>query len=595
MDRYDHYQSQDAVLQAQWQQLRRQGRACFVGALLTFLLFVLFLVLYTTVGGGAVTLGLAAVSLVCYLYVRRLDVANDRRIGRVEDLRSVYRREMQACRGDYSTFDRGDRYVCQHHAFTYDLDIFGPDSLFQRISRCVTTCGADRLAERLSLARVDNQADAIEALSHEEAWRAGWMAYGQRGRIDVGRIRTAVSAARGRHLPLSSATRLLCGVGYVMMAGFYLAIVLACTGMVDAQLPLWWGIFQFFAVYTLCTRAVRTISKSVAGLHAPMGILVQAVAHIRTLSAVPDGLKDRFGELEEAILSFRQLDDVLQRLDRRGNYLGLLLMDTFFLSDFFLVRRFVRWQQAYVDKIDRWIDHVAELDALVSMATYRYNHPATTYARVVDAEGVVYRAKALAHPFLGDKAVPNDFAIADGHYYIVTGANMAGKSTFLRALGVNYVMALSGMPVSAEEMEVSRFRLFSSMRTTDDLSHGISYFNAELRRLHQLIEAVRAGGEQAPGSGKHTLIILDEILRGTNSLDKLNGSRLFLDYISRFPVSGVIATHDLELSKMQGERFHNFCFEIELGDPILYSYKITPGVATNQNATYLLQQMLGQE
>lgn len=106
---------------------------------------------------------------------------------------------------------------------------------------------------------------------------------------------------------------------------------------------------------------------------------------------------------------------------------------------------------------------------------------------------------------------------------------------------------------------------------------------------------MRAGGEQAPGSGKHTLIILDEILRGTNSLDKLNGSRLFLDYISRFPVSGVIATHDLELSKMQGERFHNFCFEIELGDPILYSYKITPGVATNQNATYLLQQMLGQE
>lgn len=164
---------------------------------------------------------------------------------------------------------------------------------------------------------------------------------------------------------------------------------------------------------------------------------------------------------------------------------------------------------------------------------------------------------------------------------------MAGKSTFLRSIGVNYILALCGMPVFASSFKVSVFSLFTSMRTTDDLTHGISYFNAELLRLKQLIDHCK--------QSTHTLIILDEILKGTNSLDKLNGSRLFLQEISKLPVTGVIATHDLELSKMEDEdpkHFHNYCFEIKLEDKITYSYKITAGVARNQNATYLLKNII---
>ena len=146
---------------------------------------------------------------------------------------------------------------------------------------------------------------------------------------------------------------------------------------------------------------------------------------------------------------------------------------------------------------------------------------------------------------------------------------------------------MCGMPVFAKRLRVSTFSLFSSMRTSDDLAHGISYFNAELLRLKYLIATCR--------ENSHTLIILDEILKGTNSADKLSGSRMFLEYISQLPVTGIIATHDLELSKMSDEhpsRFHNYCFEIELTDNVKYSYKITSGVARNQNATYLLKGIL---
>ena len=186
--------------------------------------------------------------------------------------------------------------------------------------------------------------------------------------------------------------------------------------------------------------------------------------------------------------------------------------------------------------IEDWILAVSHFDALISMATFRYNEPAGTDAEIIETDAIVYSAQGLYHPFLGERAVRNDFQISDGHYYIVTGANMAGKSTFLRSIGINYILALCGLPVFANHLKVSRFSLFSSMRTNDDLAHGISYFNAELLRLKQLISYCK--------QNRHTLIILDEILKGTNSLDKLNGSRLFLQSISDLPVTGIVATHD---------------------------------------------------
>ena len=283
--------------------------------------------------------------------------------------------------------------------------------------------------------------------------------------------------------------------------------------------------------------------------------------------------------------SFIEMESLLADIEKRSNNLWFFFSNAVALKDVFIVRKFVKWQNAYVGKIDMWIDIVSDIDAIVSMSTFCFNHPEAKSAEVLDENKVIFEAYNLYHPFLDETAVKNDFLIKDHDYYIITGANMAGKSTFLRTLGINYILAMMGMPVFADSLKISQFNLFTSMRTTDDLTHGISYFNAELLRLRQLISSLNGP----------TLIILDEILKGTNSLDKLNGSRLFLEYISEKDVTGVIATHDLELSKMSErypDRFHNYCFEIELGTNITYSYKITQGTAKNQNATFLLQNIL---
>lgn len=580
------YTEKERQLAGHMAQLKHKSRLFVAGQIVFFLLFLAFLVLYTLVSWGVLPLVLSAASLLLYVLVRLMDVKNDAQVHRFSSLRKVYLHELSYLKGDFSCFDDGERYVDAHHSFTFDLDVFGKDSLFQRINRTVTTGGSDWLAAQLSsVANRSARADAVDELATMEPWRATFMALGADGRIDSALIRQALQEIKSLQIPTFAARRWTFALAWLLIVGLFAAVVASVAGLVSAQLPLWWGILHFFGVFFVCSGACRVISKVVDKLHAQLQVYVQLIRQVsETTTFTTPQNASIVNVLQGARQSFDQLNDILNGLDRRGNILGLFLMDALFLSDYFLVRRFLRWQQQYLGQVPMWIDAISEIDGLVSMATFRYNEPQAGRAEVVASEGMVYEAVGLYHPFLGAKAVRNDFTLLHHHYYIITGANMAGKSTFLRALGINYILAMNGMPVFATSLRVSAYSLFSSMRTTDDLAHGISYFNAELLRLKQLLEECQHNSQ--------TLIILDEILKGTNSADKLNGSRLFLQAVSALPVTGVIATHDLELSKMEGERFHNYCFEIALGAKVSYSYKVTPGVAHNQNATFLLREML---
>ena len=580
------YTEKERQLAGEIAQLKQKSRLFVAGQIVFFLLFLAFLVLYTLVSWGALPLVLSAVSLALYALVRLMDVKNDEQVHRFSNLRKVYLHELSYLKGDFSCFDDGERYADAHHPFTFDLDVFGKDSLFQRINRTGTTGGSDWLAAQLSsVANRSARADAVDELASMEPWRATFMALGADERIDSALIRQALQEIKSLQIPTFAAKRWTFGLAWLLIVGLFAAVVASVAGWVSAQLPLWWGILHFFGVFFVCSGACRVIGKVVDKLHEQLQVYVELIRQVsETTTFTTPQNASIVNVLQGARQSFDQLNDILNGLDRRGNILGLFLMDALFLSDYFLVRRFLRWQRQYLGQVPVWIDAISEMDGLVSMATFRYNEPQAGRAEVAASEEMVYEAVGLYHPFLGAKAVRNDFTLHHRHYYIITGANMAGKSTFLRALGINYILAMNGMPVFATSLRVSAYSLFSSMRTTDDLAHGISYFNAELLRLKQLLTACQHNSQ--------TLIILDEILKGTNSADKLNGSRLFLQAVSALPVTGVIATHDLELSKMEGERFHNYCFEIALGQDVTYSYKITPGVARNQNATFLLRDIL---
>lgn len=626
--------------------LKRKNTGFITSELLLFGAMATCLVCYFALDGNATPwLGAAILSLVAYFLVRHFDDKNKQEIEHKTALMQVCQDEVKAMEGDFSSYESGDTYQNPHHAYAFDLDIFGKDSLYQRICHTITTGGSDALANNLSRetplsieeieSRRELQQDLAES-RHE--WRLEFFALGELnrlalsqslstassstsswGKINFSAVVKAMEKVSQMVLPAWFGSWMALAIGWLLIIGICSSVLLAILGVVSVDVPLWWVMVQFMIVFSVCKSALDKIDSNGGKLRHQLMAYSQVLRLIsqRTFhSALGQQMQN---QLAEALPSFSQLEKILNGYDRRGNFLGLFFTDSFLLSDFFLVRKFLKWKSNYMAKMEEWVEIVSELDAMVSMADFRYNHPEAKDAQIVAGQPVVFEAKNLYHPFLGAKAVKNDFCIDDSNYYIVTGANMAGKSTFLRSLGINYILAMAGMPVFADTLRISRFRLFSSMRTSDDLTHGISYFNAELLRLEQLMRFCKGGsqdgqaslasqGEPASqGDSLRTLIILDEILKGTNSVDKLNGSRLFLESIAQLPVSGVVATHDLELSKMEQThdlsslkddslhgRFHNYCFEIDLGLDVTYTYKIQRGVAKNQNATFLLKKLIEQ-
>lgn len=572
---------------------RRRRNAAFVaGEVASFIVLVALVVAHFSTDHGTYWWFLAGACLPVYVGVRRLDECNEELTNHLEALRSVALREVKTLEGDYSVLGDGAEYVNPRHEYSFDLDIFGPGSLFNRIDRTATTGGSRVLARRLEQPAADPRAmgRALKELAGKPDFRAEFMSKGIGGRIDTGAMHEVLRHVSQMHVSPLAARRGSLVAAVVVLAGFYMTLLLALLGVVPVAVPVWWGTVQLMAIILMGSRTLADVRKAIGNLHHQLSGLSALARLVDGQEFATEPCRNVQKRLGGAMESLGGLERLLRGLDRRDNFVGIIVLNVFGLTDFFLMRGFLKWQRSYMDRLPDWLDAVAEMDASVAMATFAFNHPEAHEAEISEDKDLVYEACGLWHPFLGVGAVANDFTIADRNYYIVTGANMAGKSTFLRALGVNYVLAMCGMPVFAERLRVSRFQLFSSMRTSDDLVHGISYFNAELLRLKQLIGYVEAH------PSRPTLIILDEILKGTNSLDKLNGSRLFLESIAHSNVSGVIATHDLELSRMADEhpdRFHNFCFEIELGSHITYTYRIAPGVARNQNATYLLRQLLG--
>ena len=592
------YKEQIAALAQSIGSLRAKSRAFVMAEVLSFAVSIGFVVLFTVLNDASWTLGVALCVLFLYFYIRNLDIKNDRKITDALALKLVYEKEVAYQTGDYTKFDAGERYLQPTHPFTFDLDVFGQGSLFQRINRTISSGGSDYLAESLSgkweslpttelLKHIEQRVKAIGELAKNEPFLSQFKAQGAEKPIDTAAVKEAFGSIHALQIPSYFGNPTFRTLLYANLVGFYLSIFLSIGNFVPAFLPLWWGIFNFFLA-TFCThKYIKLVNEAISKLKDQVRGYVNMASLIEKQSFTAAHLCELKANLSGAMASFGQLERILQKIDNRSNEIGIVLFNCFGLLDITIIRHFLRWQRTYEPITDQWIGASSIFDALVSMATFRLNEDKAEEATVVGDNEVSYKARSIYHPFLGEKAVRNNFDIQNHEYYIITGANMAGKSTFLRTLGVNYILAMNGLPVFAEEMRVSVFRLFTNMRTTDDLTHGISYFNAELLRLKQLIASL---DPNVP-----SLIILDEILKGTNSLDKLNGSRLFLEYISERNVTGVIATHDLELSKLEDEnsqRFHNYSFEIELGTDVTYTYKIGRGVARNQNATFLLKQIL---
>jgi DNA mismatch repair ATPase MutS len=298
-------------------------------------------------------------------------------------------------------------------------------------------------------------------------------------------------------------------------------------------------------------------------------------------------LKALRNHAQEANNSVRQLASLVSALDARLNSMTNLVVNSLLLYDLQCVYRLEKWKTENAPRLSGWIDTIHETEVLCSLGTFSFNHPAFPFPYINSDQEL--SARALGHPLLSDdERVVNDLHMDHQQsIMIITGANMAGKSTFLRSLGVNVVLALSGSPVCAAEFRCPLIEMRSGMRTADSLKDHQSYFYAELDRLKSIMDELR--------KGKPLLILLDEILKGTNSTDKQKGSVALVKQLVNRACLVLIATHDLalgDLATVFPGRISNYCFEANIeNDQLSFDYKLKPGLAQKMNATFLMKKM----
>ncbi|MEX1384005.1 DNA mismatch repair protein MutS, partial [Lutibacter sp.] len=290
-------------------------------------------------------------------------------------------------------------------------------------------------------------------------------------------------------------------------------------------------------------------------------------------------------EVKKASTIFKEYSKLLDALDQRNNDIIAILGNGFFLRDLNQVYKIEKWIATYKDKVEQWFKVIAFFDAQNSLANFAFNHPKYVFPEI-KADSNVIKATNLGHTLLKEtQRIDNDFTIKNQQFFIITGANMAGKSTFLRTVSLSIVMANVGLPVCAEHFEYSPIKLITSMRTSDSLVEDESYFFSELKRLKFIVDEIE---------NDNYFIILDEILKGTNSTDKAIGSKKFVQKLVASNSTGIIATHDLSLCEIEKEltEVKNYYFDAEIiKDELHFDYQLKDGICKNMNASFLLKKM----
>ena len=506
----------------------------------------------------------------------------------------IIQEELQALSGDYSSFEDGKEYVNPEHPYSFDLDIFGRRSLFQSINRTCTFFGKVRLAEWLQnhlheKTSIEKRQEMIREISEHTLFReqfrvAGLVHHGQSS--DAEKIQ-AWSQSPAQYLHAGWVKAFIWGVPVINS----LLLITSLAGWTSfSWLGLSFSIFLVlsFGIIKRATYIQETYGKQLKSLNGYARLIALAKAE-EWKSAGMLELMERFNlNGQSPVQALQQLSKELDRLDLRNNQFLYVLLEGSIFFQLQEIVRIERWKARYGQHISKWLETVGELDALCSLGTFAYNHPQYTYPELTE-KPFCFLATQMGHPLMpASQCVKNDATIPSSPFFlIITGANMAGKSTYLRTIGVNYLLACIGAPVCCERLKLHPNQLITSLRTSDSLSDNESYFFAELKRLKRIIDLLN--------QGQQLFIILDEILKGTNSMDKQKGSFDLIRQFMQLKANDIIATHDLllgNLIKQFPEEIRNYCFEADIKEnELTFSYKLREGVAQNMNACFLIKKM----
>ena len=505
--------------------------------------------------------------------------------------KKINEEEVLRLNGNLSGLYNGLKYEDKNHFYAPDLDVFGSNSLFQLVVRSRVEESRDLTANWLlhhaPKAEILKRQQAILELKNDIDWRQNFTALGmhteetdEKKQTDLNEFTSWLSS--GNNFIDKSTWKVL---SFVMPIIALLASVLILLFDVPYQIifiPIIINFFLLKVTFAPLLDLTKEFDAATKVLKSYENLII-AVENRSFTSKKLSSLQSVFdSDHAKASKSIQSLRRILYQLLNRGNMLYFPL-NILFLLDLIWLLRAEQWKKKHGNKVKDWFDAIHEIDVLNDMASLTYANPDFVFPEIMD-NNFQLDAQQMGHPLIHGDRLKNDFQLKNrGKLGLITGSNMSGKSTFLRTVGINLVMAQVGLPVCAQSFSCSPTRVFTSMRTQDNLEEHISSFYAELKRIKQLLDSIN----EIP-----VFYLLDEILKGTNSEDRHKGSISLIDQLSIKNATGLISTHDLTLSNLENEQVKNYSFNSEIvGDEIIFDYKLTEGPCRSFNASKLMEKM----
>lgn len=517
-------------------------------------------------------------------------VKHNRTLKRINENELIYLRQ-----GFPRGVENGEEYKDRDHAYTGDMDIFGEKGIFHYLNRSVTEMGRRCLADWLSVGagveEIMKRQEGVKELAGKIDLRQSVVAHGYSLDDSAKKLDGLFTFLGEKPFVLTSrGIKVLMVVGPVLTVGAFVAMAVGVPFLV----PLLFFVGQLWVARVFFKRVSRVykLTTQCAKVLKGYGKIIEDIEKGEYESGVLKSLKERLtiqGDGMVASFGIKKLGVLLEWFDvRRSGSMHFFLNHTL-MWDLHCVYRIEKWRARVGGSVPGWFSVIGEFEALSSLASLCFNNPGWAMPEVV--EGVfMLVGRDLGHPLIGEEErVCNDVVINEageeaGNLLIVTGPNMAGKSTFLRTVGVNMVLAFAGGPVCGRGLRVTRVKLYTSMQTSDSLDKHLSLFYAELQRLKMILDGM--------SRGESVFFIIDEMLKGTNALDRQKGAIAMLSQLIRGKANGIVATHDLELTKLQHSHIVNTHFDGTVeGDKLAFDYRLKEGTCTSFNALVLMKQM----
>lgn len=503
----------------------------------------------------------------------------------------IYENEVKVISNKHNGYNNGSSFEDENHPYLSDLDIFGKSSLFELINRCSTQNGTNLLADKLTIPitkdAINLRQEAVKELAAiiDDTFEFRAILRGN----DINNIEQLKEKLKQKLAKQLKFTHQPILRFYIKLLPFVMPLLIIAGVIIGGKV---WSILTLvLLVHAGLTfflmRKINEVYYGFGGTSALLAKYADAIKWTEEREWKSATIKKLFSSNDKVSRQIEKLAKIIQAFDARLNLLVGGILNFTLLWDLKCCIRLDEWHQSSISNVENGLDRIGYFEDLISVATLTYNQPNWSFPTIEDEFS--FSAVELGHPLIPvKKNVHNNFNVdTKPTVDIITGSNMAGKSTFLRTVGINMVLAYAGAPVCAQKMKLSIYKILTYMRIKDSLNESTSTFKAELNRLKMILENVSLH--------KNAFVLIDEMLRGTNSKDKYLGSKVFIEKLINVGTPTLFATHDLQLSELKEKHdktVRNFHFDIQIiNGEMEFDYKIKNGPCETFNASILLKQI----